>query len=768
MAWEFNAFTGTQTGSDATRLIFLAGPDMPAGYEIRIVGAGLGFDEGTGALTGTITSFQLYDPAFLSNSGVRQTISVALADQATLAASITSFLQSGLGMIADTFTAWDLLGDGVDHLGGADIAPDGTAITIELLEAGGTVLGYLRIEGTGLLDATVSQTGLISKIIHLDALGNLVAGEVANYTGAEREFSAFEYALQSRGLPDPGGGIQGNDEVLYPVMVAGDNTITKFDLVDSGYNGFEGGTGADTFTHDPGSDGGGQVDYTFATGGVIASLADGTSSGPDGVDTWDPARFGGLGGSNFDDTLTGHSAGSAIFARAGDDLVTGLGGHDYLDGGDGLDDLNGGDGDDFIFGGTGDDDIHGGLNAGDNFGDAGDGTDDVIVYLHIGLPPAPGAPAQFGGAADDYLAGITVNLLGGGDGTVTGDGAADGIGTDTFEDIEQVWGTMNDDAFGVDVLIGSDDIAMFTGMGGADTFTGGASHDIVNYDNEVFSDTIFSSALAGTFNTGVTVNMSAVLQFGQAAGTATDSFGDIDTLADIDDVFGTAFADILIGDDAINQLEGKEGADYLDGGLGNDRLFGGLGNDTFVINSVGDLLFEQGGVDTVRSTFTKTLAAGFENLTLLGTGAINATGNSAANVLIGNAGTNKLTGGAGRDTMTGGGARDIFDFDTATESGKTAATRDKIADFRHLTDDIDLSTIDANGTAAGNIAFTFLAAANAAFTGVKGQLHWFQINAAGTASDKTIVEGDINGDKRADFQIELTGLKVLTAGDFIL
>ena len=30
------------------------------------------------------------------------------------------------------------------------------------------------------------------------------------------------------------------------------------------------------------------------------------------------------------------------------------------------------------------------------------------------------------------------------------------------------------------------------------------------------------------------------------------------------------------------------------------------------------------------------------------------------------------------------------------------------------------------------------------------------------------MEGDIDGNKLADFQIELTGHKVLTAGDFIL
>ena len=56
----------------------------------------------------------------------------------------------------------------------------------------------------------------------------------------------------------------------------------------------------------------------------------------------------------------------------------------------------------------------------------------------------------------------------------------------------------------------------------------------------------------------------------------------------------------------------------------------------------------------------------------------------------------------------------------------------------------------------------------AAFTGAKGQLRWFQENPVGTVNDKTIIAGDIDGNKVADFMIELTGLKVLTAADFVL
>ena len=117
--------------------------------------------------------------------------------------------------------------------------------------------------------------------------------------------------------------------------------------------------------------------------------------------------------------------------------------------------------------------------------------------------------------------------------------------------------------------------------------------------------------------------------------------------------------------------------------------------------------------------------------------------------------------------MTGGAGADDFDFNRVAEIGK-GATRDIIRDFAHLVDDIDLSTIDANGAAPGNTAFSFLALKGDQFNGVAGELRWFQSNPAGTANDRTIIEGDINGNRVADFQIELTGLKTLTAADFVL
>jgi serralysin len=129
-------------------------------------------------------------------------------------------------------------------------------------------------------------------------------------------------------------------------------------------------------------------------------------------------------------------------------------------------------------------------------------------------------------------------------------------------------------------------------------------------------------------------------------------------------------------------------------------------------------------------------------------------------------GVDKITGGLGRDIMTGGAGKDVFDFNTVKDTTKSATTRDVIKDFSHGNDKIDLSTIDAKTTAAGNQAFKFIG--TAAFHKVAGEIHVVQTDAAGTAKDMTVVQCDTNGDGVADFTIELSGLKALAAVDFVL
>lgn len=177
----------------------------------------------------------------------------------------------------------------------------------------------------------------------------------------------------------------------------------------------------------------------------------------------------------------------------------------------------------------------------------------------------------------------------------------------------------------------------------------------------------------------------------------------------------------------------------------------------------------------ILSSATATLGAGAMKLGLLGIAAINGTGNGSANEITGNAGANVLSGLGGNDTLTGGLARDVltggagndfFDFNKTTETGVAATARDRITDFTQSQDHIDLANIDASTTASLDQAFGWIGVS--AFSGVAGQLRYQKYDYSGTATDLTIVTGDVNGDRVADFSIEIAGLRTLAAGDFIL
>ena len=90
----------------------------------------------------------------------------------------------------------------------------------------------------------------------------------------------------------------------------------------------------------------------------------------------------------------------------------------------------------------------------------------------------------------------------------------------------------------------------------------------------------------------------------------------------------------------------------------------------FTVDNPGDNVTESAnaGTDTVQSTTTYTLGANLERLTLLGTAAINGTGNTLANVLTGNSTNNALAGGAGNDTVSAGAGNDTLDGGTGNDS----------------------------------------------------------------------------------------------------
>jgi Ca2+-binding RTX toxin-like protein len=250
-----------------------------------------------------------------------------------------------------------------------------------------------------------------------------------------------------------------------------------------------------------------------------------------------------------------------------------------------------------------------------------------------------------------------------------------------------------------------------------------------------------------------------------------------------DTLYGGYHNDQLYGGNGADKLDGGPGSDFLNGEGGFDSLIGGAGDDVFVVSRTGqfDRVIEylNGGIDTVRVGETYTLPTNVENATITGNAAVDITGNALGNLVFGNAAANTIRGLAGNDTLCGGGGndrivagtgvdylcggigRDTFVFAAVTEIGNGIANRDVIGDFVSGLDRIDLSAIDANAGLSGNQAFSFIG--TSAFSGQVGQVNYV------IETGKLVVQGDLNGDKVADFQLVLLGgVSSLQIGDFIL
>jgi Ca2+-binding RTX toxin-like protein len=172
-------------------------------------------------------------------------------------------------------------------------------------------------------------------------------------------------------------------------------------------------------------------------------------------------------------------------------------------------------------------------------------------------------------------------------------------------------------------------------------------------------------------------------------------------LGDVDLTFanGTNVIDNRDGRIVGNVTGGNEGDKLL---LHKDSLVtgtinGDTGDDIYVVSNPNLNLVEGAGadIDTVRSfvSFSFAALANFENLALLGTKNINATGNAKDNLLTGNSGKNQLNGdagidtlrgGKGNDTLTGGSEADVFIY-------KTGDGKDVITDMTVTADQIDLT-----------------------------------------------------------------------------
>jgi serralysin len=252
-----------------------------------------------------------------------------------------------------------------------------------------------------------------------------------------------------------------------------------------------------------------------------------------------------------------------------------------------------------------------------------------------------------------------LDVLGGGLGT---DNVGGGIGADVFAFSD--FGAANADSI-TDFVSGEDAIqldgSVFAGAGASGSFTANASGTAQDAGDRIIFETDTRQVWYDADGNGAGARqLVATLQAG-ATLAATDIAVTGGEPPSGNVINGTEGNDTLEGSDEADTLNGLGGDDVLDGNGGADRLDGGAGNDTFYVLP-DDVLVDSGGVDTVISNHSWTLAAGFENLALEnyefddnGLPGLEGRGNSLANRMstyVGNSGL--LDGAAGNDTLLGG------------------------------------------------------------------------------------------------------------------
>ncbi|MFM9883087.1 MAG: peroxidase family protein, partial [Burkholderiales bacterium] len=306
-----------------------------------------------------------------------------------------------------------------------------------------------------------------------------------------------------------------------------------------------------------------------------------------------------LGGTNPGNLLN-PTGNDILIGSEGDDTFWGDGGNDRIEGGDGNDQIDGGAGDDIITDKGGDDVIKGGagndvIHAGQglNLIIGGDGKDFIIT--------GEDSSETFAGQGDDFILGAKTNLptLGNEGNDWIEIGTQDGAPGDNFN-LQNL-----DDVKGHDVLIGGggfDELLaegghdVMVGSEGEDHFDGGSGFDWATYKND---------------RLGVTVDLK-VNDFIEPPTTPSNA-GILDRFAFVEGLSGSAFADILRGDDQ-------------------------MAADILVAGARGSVL-DQEGIDLITG-----LQA------ILGAGATTFGG---GNIILGGAGSDIIEGRAGNDIIDG-------------------------------------------------------------------------------------------------------------------
>jgi Ca2+-binding RTX toxin-like protein len=438
----------------------------------------------------------------------------------------------------------------------------------EALESRRLLAAYLT-SGTLYVDGTSGE----------DRIGNSINGlkwaeviATVNGTGYRFARSAVDRVVAR--------GFGGNDllsepylDAAIPVTLNGGDGDDLFRFEDTGGRGvfLEGGAGDDearVFTYSESSpfefrfDGGSDTDGVFAEHGTID-----LRHYPNVENGW--VSEGDLHGNDLNNDLY-HDADGRVYGFGGNDTI--YGGHGegtfYADGGNGNDHVSSnGHGATTLIGGTGNDVLSvGGGRATDVF-DGGDGHDTLYGGGHA-----------YGRAGNDLLWNET-----GVDATLDG-----GSGDDVIHSFA--------DGDAGDVLRGGSGNDRLAAYHGRDTLDGGDGNDTL--DGGLGADLLKGGLGTGDVLTYATRTSKVVVRLGTVADDGASGEGD-NAWTDLEQVWGGAGNDVLLGTGSANVLRGNAGSDTLLGGGGADALFGGSGNDRLDGMTNNDYLEGGSGNDTL-------------------------------------------------------------------------------------------------------------------------------------------------------------------------
>ena len=199
---------------------------------------------------------------------------------------------------------------------------------------------------------------------------------------------------------------------------------------------------------------------------------------------------------------------------------------------------------------------------------------------------------------------------------------------------------------GADMLAGGEGDDELVGGVGNDTFIGDAGADVIDGGDGIDTVSYILSVSGVTIDLNSTPDNDGFVQ-GQGGYAAGDK------LKNIENLIGSAHADVLAGNDVANDIKGGAGNDRITGHDGDDTLSGEEGDDSIYGGDNNDTLTGGGGNDTIEGgSGADRIEGGAGNDTL--------EGGSGADTIKGEADDDTIDGGSGNDTIEGGAGNDII------------------------------------------------------------------------------------------------------------